>query len=89
MQANFQAQQTVQQINIGHGRIEKRTVSISHDLDGILDFPGLQTVIRVESLRKMHRATVIEVSTETRALRRLLYRYRTSLCRKNSRLLES
>ena len=89
MQANFQAQQTVQQINIEHGRIEKRTVSISHDLDGILDFPGLQTVIRVESLRQMHRATVIEVSTETRALRRLLYRYRTSLCRKNSRLLGS
>ncbi len=66
MQANFQAQQTVQQINIGHGRIEKRTVSISHDLDGILDFPGQKTLIRVESQRQVHRATIIEVSTETR-----------------------
>ncbi len=66
LQANFQAQQTVQQINIGHGRIEKRTVSISHDLDGILDFPGRQTLIRVESQRQVHRATIIEVSTETR-----------------------
>jgi predicted transposase YbfD/YdcC len=66
VQANFQAQQTVQQINKGHGRIEKRTVSISHDLDGILDFPGLQTVIRVESQRQVHRATIVEVSTETR-----------------------
>jgi predicted transposase YbfD/YdcC len=66
LQANFQAQQTVQQINIGHGRIEKRTVSISHDLDGILDFPGQKTLIRVESQRQVHRATIIEVSTETR-----------------------
>ena len=66
MQANFQAQQTVQQLNKGHGRIEKRTLSISHDLNGILDFPRLQPVIRVESQRQVHRATIIEVSTETR-----------------------
>ena len=64
--AHFQAQQTVQQINQGHGRIEKRTVSISHDLDGIPDFPGLRTLIRVQSERQVHRATIIEVSHETR-----------------------
>ena len=64
--AKFQAQQTVQHINKGHGRIEKRTVSISHDLNGIPDFPGLQTLIRVQAERQVHRATVIEVSTETR-----------------------
>lgn len=28
VKANFQAQQTVQQVNKGHGRLEKRTVSI-------------------------------------------------------------
>lgn len=33
---------------------------------GIPDFPGLQTLIRVESERQVHRATIIEVSTETR-----------------------
>ena len=49
--ANFQPQATTQQINKGHGRIEKRTVSISHILDGIPDFPGLQTFIRVQSER--------------------------------------
>ena len=49
--ANFQPQATTQQINKGHGRIEKRTVSISHILDGIPDFPGLQTLIRVQSER--------------------------------------
>jgi len=64
--AQFQAQQTLHHINKGHGRIEKRTVSISHVLHCIPDFPGLQTLIRVESERQVHRATIIEVSTETR-----------------------
>ncbi len=66
VQAHFQAQHTFQQINKGHGRIEKRTISISHILDMIPDFPGLQTLIRVQSERQVHRAAVIEVSTETR-----------------------
>lgn len=66
VEANFQAQQTVQQIEKGHGRIEKRTVSISHQLDGIPDFPGLCTLIRVDSERQVHRANMIEVSLETR-----------------------
>lgn len=33
VRTHFQAQQTVQQINKGHGRIEKRSISISHNLD--------------------------------------------------------
>lgn len=66
VEANFQAQHTVQQLNKGHGRIEKRTVSISHQMDGIPDFPGLQTLIRVQSERQVHRTSIIEVSTETR-----------------------
>jgi predicted transposase YbfD/YdcC len=53
-------------MNKGHGRIEKRTVSISHRLDEIPDFPGLQTLIQVQSERQVHRASMIEVSTETR-----------------------
>lgn len=64
--AQFQAQQTVQHIYKGHGRIEKLTLSISHDLKSIPDFPGLQTLIRVESERQVHRATIIEVKEETR-----------------------
>lgn len=66
VKTHFQPQQSVQQINKGHGRIEKRTVSITHRLDGIPDFPGLKTLIRVESERQVHRANIIEVSTETR-----------------------
>jgi predicted transposase YbfD/YdcC len=66
VQANFQAEETVKQVNKGHGRIEKQTVSISQNLDGIPNFPELKTLIRVISERQVHRATVIEVSIETR-----------------------
>jgi predicted transposase YbfD/YdcC len=66
VKTHFQPQQSIHQVNKGHGRIEKRTVSITHRLDGILDFPGLQTLIRVESQRHVHPANIIEVSTETR-----------------------
>ena len=66
VKTHFQPQQSTHQINKGHGRIEKRTISITQCLDGIPDFPGLQTLIRVESERHVHRANVIEVSSETR-----------------------
>lgn len=66
VKTHFQPQQSAQQINKGHGRIEKRTVSITHQLAGIPDFPGLQTLIRVDSQRQVHRANLVEVSTETR-----------------------
>lgn len=66
VETHFQPQQSIQQINKGHGRIEKRTVSITHLLEQIPDFPGLQTLIRVESERQVHRANIIAVSTETR-----------------------
>ncbi len=66
METHFQPQQTVHQTNKGHGRIEKRAVSITQLLTGIADFPGLRTVIRVESERHVHRANIIEVSRETR-----------------------
>jgi predicted transposase YbfD/YdcC len=66
VKTHFHPQQSVQQLNKGHGRIEKRTVSITHLLDGIPQFPGLQTLIRVESERQVHHANIIEVSSETR-----------------------
>lgn len=62
----FQPEQMVQQITKGHGRIEKRTVSISQTLDSIPEFPGLATLIRVESERQVLKASMIEVSQETR-----------------------
>ena len=57
---------TVKDICKGHGRIEKRTVSICNTLDELREWPGLQTLIRVDSERQIIHAQVIEVSTETR-----------------------
>ncbi len=66
MPAHFRPQQTTQQINKGHGRIEKRIVSTSQALEGIPDFPGLVTLIRVESERQLLKHIIIEVSRATR-----------------------
>jgi len=66
VKTHFQPQECVQHTNKGHGRIEKRTVSISHQLAAIPEFPGLQTLIQVVSKREVHRANRLKVSTETR-----------------------
>lgn len=62
----FEAQETITQTNKGHGRIEKRTVSLSHQPEHIPKFPGLKTLIRVDSERRVYRANLIEVSHDTR-----------------------
>ena len=66
VQINFTPSSTYEQINKGHGRIEKRQVSICAPLDEICFWPGLKTLIRVESLRQIIRHNLIEVETETR-----------------------
>ena len=66
VQANLRPAQTTQQINKGHGRIQKRIVSTSQVLEEIPEFPGLVTLIRVESERQLLKHTIIEVSRETR-----------------------
>lgn len=64
--SHFHPQETFKPINKGHGRIEKRTVSITYQLDAIPHFPGLKTLIRVQSERRVYRAGIVEVSHETR-----------------------
>ncbi len=66
VKANFTPEFTYEQINKGHGRIEKRRVSICPPLDSIRPWPGLTTLIRVESERQLLRHQFIEVTTETR-----------------------
>lgn len=66
VETHFVAEDTFHQISKGHGRIEKRTVSISHQLEHIPEFPGLRTLIRVDSERQVYRSHIIEVSYETR-----------------------
>ena len=48
----FTPSQTDYQVNKGHGRIEKRTVSICKANGNYPDWPALKTIIRVESERK-------------------------------------
>ena len=55
-----------EKINKGHGRIEKRSISICQKLDGIRFWPGLKTLIRVESERQIIRHNHIEFENETR-----------------------
>jgi predicted transposase YbfD/YdcC len=63
---NFLPEFSYEQINKGHGRIEKRSISICQQLDGIRFWPGLKTLIRVESERQIIRYNHIEVENETR-----------------------
>lgn len=63
---NFLAESTYQQINKGHGRVEKRHVSICQNLDGIRPWSGLTTLIQVKSERQVFTHNVIEVTNETR-----------------------
>ncbi len=66
VQENFEAIQTHESNNVGHGRAEKRTVNISKQLDNIPQFPGLKTLILIISYREFYRANIIESSVETR-----------------------
>ncbi len=66
VKANFTPEFTCEQINKGHGRIEKRHVSICQTLDCIRPWPGLTTLIQVKSERQVFTHHVIEVTTETR-----------------------
>ena len=50
----------------GHGRLEKRTVSSCTQLDGIKPWPGLQTLIRVDSQRQLKKGGQRSIEKETR-----------------------
>ncbi len=66
VKANFIPELTCEQISKGHGRVEKRYVSICQTLDGIRSWPGLVTLIQIKSERQVFTHNVIEVTTETR-----------------------
>ena len=60
------AQESHFELSKGHGRLEKRTVSICTKLDGIKPWVGLQTLIKVESERQFKKGGSLLVETETR-----------------------
>jgi len=66
VQANFVVEASYTDLNKGHGRLEKRVVSICTTLDGIKPWPGLKTLIRVESERQFKKGGQLRIETETR-----------------------
>ena len=66
VKAHFKPESTVETLEKGHGRIEKRTVSICRDLSNIRQWPGLKTLIRVESQRSEIYNDMIVDTQETR-----------------------
>jgi predicted transposase YbfD/YdcC len=62
VQDQLATKETFEQINLGHGRLEKRRVSIYHVKDeNFPDWPALATIIRVESQRKTRSKTEKEI----------------------------
>jgi len=66
VQDHFVAEQSYTDISQGHGRIEHRTVSLCTTLEHIPAWPGLQTLIRVESQRQFKQGGHPRIETETR-----------------------
>lgn len=66
VQAHFVAEQSDTDISKGHGRIEHRVVSLCTNLEHIPEWPGLQTLIRVESQRQFKKGGHPRIETETR-----------------------
>jgi hypothetical protein len=65
VQANFIAEASYSDLSKGHGRLEKRIVSL-WILDDIKPCPGLTTLIRVESERQFKYGGQLRRETETR-----------------------
>ena len=66
VQAQFVAEDSYGEISKGHGRIEHRVVSLCTTLDNIPEWPGLQTLIRVESQRQFKKGGYPHLETEMR-----------------------
>ena len=63
---HFQPEHTFESLEKGHGRIEKRRTSICRDLSCIREWPGLKTMIKVESERTQIYPDMLVVTQETR-----------------------
>ncbi len=66
VETHFVAQQVHTEVNEGHGRWEKRSVSLCQQLENIKPWPGLKTLIRVESERRFKVGGHERYSKETR-----------------------
>lgn len=65
VQANFVAEDSDTRVTKGHGRCEKRVVSLCTPWQGIPHWPGLKTLIRVQSQRQFKKGRQTHWETET------------------------
>lgn len=56
-------QERVTTIDKGHGRIERRTIRTSLELNDCLDWPGVQQVFRLDRMRTFHKTGEIQKDT--------------------------
>jgi len=61
VKTHFHSEDTDTQVCKGHGRIEHRRVCVCRDLEGIGPWPGLSSLIRVESRRDEWKGDVLFV----------------------------
>ena len=66
VQVNFVPEVSYTEISKGHGRLEKRVISLCTTLDNINPLPGLKTLVRVESERQFQYGGHLRRETETR-----------------------
>jgi len=66
VQDNFVPEASYTEISKGHGRLEKRVISLCTTLDNIKPWPGLKTLVRVESERQFKYGGHLRRETETR-----------------------
>ena len=66
VKANFAAEASYTDLSKGHGRLEKRVISLCTPLDNIKPWPGLKTLVRVESERQFKSGGQLRLETETR-----------------------
>ena len=66
VQSNFVPGVSYTEISKGHGRLEKRVISLCTTLDNINPWPGLKTLVRVESERQFQYGGHLRRETETR-----------------------
>jgi len=66
VQANFVPETSYTELTKGHGRLEKRVVSLCTNLEHIKPWPGLKTLVRVESERQFKSGGQLRQETETR-----------------------
>lgn len=66
VKANFAAEASYVDISEGHGRLERRVVSLCTNLENIPEWPGLKALIRVESKRQFRKGGHPCLEIETR-----------------------